>query len=363
MTQLAPVLVAAASTALALPIVLAVLRRIGLEDHPTERSSHAHVAFRGLGIACIVGWMAATPFLSDAPSGLQFALLVGPVLIGCVGLADDLRGGLPPWGRVATTAVIAGGVGFGIAQATGVAAVVWVPLGLVWVASFTNAFNFMDGIDGISATTVVIAGSAYAWIADDIGATVLVEAGLVLAASAAVFGMINILGAGRFLGDAGSYFFGAALATLALTLFLSGASAAAAAGPLVIYVADTTTTLIRRAHRGERLTEAHRQHVYQRLVDGGLSHATTSMAVGGAMIVTSAVGWWSIGRSTSAQSTGVVAILLVAAVYLAAPHMLFSQQRRSERSLRISRISGLAIDAGMGSNLAEEGRDADAWLS
>lgn len=323
-----PVLVAAGATALALPVVLAGLKRLGIQDTPNARSSHNQVAVRGLGIACLVGWLVAIPFTMDAPNGLRWALLVGPVVIAGVGIVDDLRGGLGPTQRLVLTLVFAAVTAFGVSDAADVSIAVWVPLGAIWIAYFTNAFNFMDGIDGISAAAVVVAGSAYAWTAGRIGAPLLVELGLVLAACALAFGALNVLGTGRFLGDAGSYFFGSAIATLALAVFLVGASAAAAAGPLVLYVADTVVAFVRRARRRETLTEAHREHAYQRLVDGGLSHATTVILVVGVMLVTAGIGRWTIDRSTPEQVAAALVMLLVTCSYLVTPGVLTKPARR-----------------------------------
>ena len=69
-----------------------------------------------------------------------------------------------------------------------------------------------------------------------------------------------------FLGDAGSYALGAALAMLAAYAVLHGIPLEAALGPLALYLADTAWTLQRRIRAGERWLEAHRTHIYQQLV-------------------------------------------------------------------------------------------------
>lgn len=332
MADLTPVVVAGAASAVALPVVHAMLRRRGVIDAANDRSSHSGTAIRGLGVACVLGWLVAAPFFAGAAGVLHLALLVGPVAIALVGFADDTLGGVPAAVRFGATAAAAGLITLGIVDAT-TAAMWWVILGLVWITYFTNAFNFMDGIDGISAATVVVMGSAYAWLARDIGSEFLAQVGLALAAASLGFAVLNILGRGKFLGDAGSYFFGAALGTLALALFLAGAGAVAVASVAAVYVADTATAIVRRAIRRAAITEAHREHAYQRLVDGALSHTAVVAFVGAATLASSMIGIGTDGSSTSVRLMAAAGVLLVVAAYLTAPLAIRGLAHRKRESL------------------------------
>lgn len=190
---------------------------------------------------------------------------------------------------------------------------------MVWVTYFTNAFNFMDGIDGISAATTVAAACAYAWLAIDLGIELLAQAGLGLAAVVLGFATFNVLASGKFLGDVGSYFFGAGLGTLALALFLGGAGAVAVAAPLALYVGDTALVIVRRAVRGDDLAEAHREHTYQRLVDAGVSHASVSLSVGAITLACGSIGVASEGASSATRAGAALVVAAVVAGYIAAP--------------------------------------------
>ena len=100
-----------------------------------------------------------------------------------------------------------------------------------WLAGFVNAFNFMDGVNGISGAHALIGGVVYAclagWRRDGFG----VAAGLALAVGAAAFLPWNAVRARVFLGDVGSYSIGAALAVLAVRLVMLGVPAEAVGRP------------------------------------------------------------------------------------------------------------------------------------
>jgi len=105
------------------------------------------------------------------------------------------------------------------------------------------------------------------------------DLGLTLAAAALGFLVWNWPPAKIFLGDVGSVPLGFLLGWLLLKLAAGGDWAAALILPLY-YLADATITLARRAIRGERVWRAHRQHYYQRAVQGGRSHARVSAGIG-----------------------------------------------------------------------------------
>jgi UDP-N-acetylmuramyl pentapeptide phosphotransferase/UDP-N-acetylglucosamine-1-phosphate transferase len=210
------------------------------------------------------------------------ALLVAACGFGIIGLFEDLRGvrALPRLVLQLLVAVavlpsllagISGGDLWRIGA--GVAAV-------VWLVGYVNAFNFMDGINGISVAQVVTAGAAW-YLVGRHAAVIDVQAGALIGAAAAVgFAPWNFPAARMFLGDLGSYFLGAWLATLAVVLLRGGVPLEAALAPTVPYLADSGVTLVRRIAAGSWATP-HRDHSYQRLVQLGWSHARTTGLVAG----------------------------------------------------------------------------------
>ncbi|MEZ5288461.1 MAG: hypothetical protein R2712_27365 [Vicinamibacterales bacterium] len=159
------------------------------------------------------------------------------------------------------------------------------PITALWIAWFVNAFNFMDGIDGI-------AGAEPRGRRRRVGGPRLARArrlggwvGVVLVGVAAGFLRHNWSPARIFMGDAGATAVGFWLAVLPV---LGGSPAVSACGLLALwpFVFDATVTLVFRLPTGEVLASGHQRHYYQRLVRLGWSHAQVAVlvrAVGGGM--------------------------------------------------------------------------------
>ena len=126
--------------------------------------------------------------------------------------------------------------------------VAW-PVTAAWLVGMTNAFNLIDGVDGLAAGITAIAGAAC-------GAILVVrghapEAMLLAAFVGASIGFLffNFEPASIFLGDSGSLLAGFLLAATAITGWQKGATALAAGVPLLIFalpIADSALALIRR---------------------------------------------------------------------------------------------------------------------
>lgn len=308
-----------AASAILTRLVLSLLERRAILDHPNERSSHARPTPRGGGIAVVIVLIAAWILIAweEGPiSGLAY----WPVIAGIAALAllswiDDLRG-LSAGLRVGCHAII---VIIALASFPADALVfqgvlpLWadrVASALLWIW-FINLFNFMDGIDGISGVeAVAIGGGLYLVTLAAGGVPGLYGVlGLLLAGAAAGFLVWNWHPARLFLGDVGSVPLGFALGWLLLQASTAGWWAAALILPLY-YLADATVTLTRRAARGEKVWQAHREHFYQQAVARGLSHAAVAGAVAVIDLALIAAAMASVGASASLRA----ALLPLAAV-------------------------------------------------
>lgn len=279
------VAVAGAALGLSLALVRAVrevaLRR-GVLDVPNDRSSHRAPTPRlgGIGIlaAVLLPALAASGRLGQLDGTVAAVLLLATV-VSLVGLIDDLRG-LPPLVRLlvhaATAAIAVGAVGafppaaLGLTDGpagSGVAAAVTV----LWMAGFINAFNFMDGVDGIAASQALVAAAAWTLVGWWLHEPLMVVLAVAVAAASAGFLVYNWSPATIFMGDAGSALLGFLLAIVPL---LGGSSVPVlvVALPVWPFVFDTAFTLLRRVRRGENLLRAHRSHLYQRLTQCGWTH-------------------------------------------------------------------------------------------
>lgn len=263
---------------------LGYLKRRAILDHPNDRSSHTIPTPRGGGLAVSAVLIAAWAFLALTGVGNLPQILV---LCACAfGLAivawrDDLRP-LPAGLRllaqamavgVALISTPSGGTFFGGYLPS------WLDLvaaGVLWLW-FLNLFNFMDGIDGITSTETFAICCGIMLVT--VGATSgLFLYALVTAAAALGFLWWNWPPARIFLGDVGSIPLGFLLGWLLLSLAQEGHWAAAIILP-AYYLADATLTLCRRALRGERVWQAHKQHAYQRAVQRGWSHRAVILTI------------------------------------------------------------------------------------
>jgi UDP-GlcNAc:undecaprenyl-phosphate GlcNAc-1-phosphate transferase len=317
-------LIALGVTVVAMPAVLAGLRRADIVDVPNERSSHRAAVPRGGGLAPAIGVVAALVVLAVEAAGAGEPLVAVVAVaagFGAIGAADDLVG-LGPRLRLGLQGLVASAALVGLAEGLS-GSLAWMVVFcvgvVVWLAAYVNAFNFMDGINGIAAAQAVVAGGAW-WV---IGAAQhivpLAAGGAIALGAAAGFAPFNAPKARVFLGDVGSYFFGGLLAALVVVGLRAGLPPEAVVAPLGLYLADTATTIVRRVRAGETWHQAHRRHVYQRLTQAGWSHMATTGLVALSMVVVSALGAVSLTGNLAARAAADAAIVVVLAAYLAAP--------------------------------------------
>jgi UDP-GlcNAc:undecaprenyl-phosphate/decaprenyl-phosphate GlcNAc-1-phosphate transferase len=317
--------VVAAAEAVTIPL----LRRAAIIDVPGHRSSHTVPTPRGGGIPIVAGLLIAAGLIGGAIAAV-FAFAVAA--FGLLGFVEDLRG-LPAGWRLIMQAVGATMVAVVlVSRLAGPAAmlVLLVALCAAWITGFVNAFNFMDGVNGISGAHALIAGVVYAclgwWHHDGF----LIPAGAAVAAGALAFLPWNAGRARVFLGDAGSYALGAALAVLAAYAVRQGIPAEAALGPLVLYIADTAWTLQRRIRARERWLEAHRTHIYQRWCDAGWSHQQVTVAAAATTVLLSLLGAASLAGDPALRAAADLAGAGVVLAYLRSPALLARRAARAE---------------------------------
>ncbi|MGH3366472.1 MAG: hypothetical protein ACRDOY_04660 [Nocardioidaceae bacterium] len=266
-------------TLLSMVVVLPVLRRWGVLDVPNQRSSHHAPTPRGGGIAVVLGIVAGTAV--GVHQGLGFApwVIGGVLAFAFLGLLDDLFGLSVPLrlGLQLVSAALVAVAALGFARTAGLVTVVAV----IWIVAYVNAFNFMDGVNGISSLNAALAGGWYAYLALRMDTLVLLALGAAVAGASLGFLPWNAPRARVFLGDVGSYALGLAIAAAAMIAWRAGAHLLLAVAPLIVYLADTGWALASRVIRGRPWREAHREHVYQRLTDAGLSHLASATVVAG----------------------------------------------------------------------------------
>ena len=310
-------------------VMIPLLRRAAIIDIPGPRSSHTVPTPRGGGIPIAVGLLVAAGLIGGAIAAL-FAFAVAA--FGLLGFTEDTRG-LTAGRRliiqvVGSTLVAVMLVSGRAGPVAGLALIV--AACAAWITGFVNAFNFMDGVNGISGAHALIAGVAYAFLGWWQHDGFLVPAGAAVAASALAFLPWNAGRARVFLGDTGSYVLGAALAVLAAYAVLQGIPAEAALGPLVLYIADTAWTLQRRIRAGERWLQPHRTHVYQQWCDIGWSHQQVTLVAAGTTMVLSLLGAASLAGSPLLRAAADLTGMAVVLAYLRSPALFAGRAARTE---------------------------------
>jgi FlaA1/EpsC-like NDP-sugar epimerase len=341
MMLMAPALASSAVSAAVAALARRLSLRLDLLDRPNHRSSHRKPTPRlgGLGILAAVAVALVAAYATDAlPSAdARRLLIVGATAIGIglVSLVDDLRGHLH-WAlrlivHVAGAVVVVTLLGSpAVVSLPGIGALplgaLAVPLAVVWIAFFTNAFNFMDGIDGIAGVQAVAGAAALAGIGVLRGEPTLAWAGAVVGGAALGFLLLNWPPASIFMGDVGSALLGTLLAALPLTARDPGPIALAAVLALAPFVFDAAFTLTRRILNGENFVESHRSHLYQRLTAAGWSHARVTLLYAGLAAIS------AVAAVLQVAATAQTARLALAAVALALAGLWAIVRRAEQRS-------------------------------
>ena len=311
----------------------AALRRQILIDSPNQRSSHEQPKPRGGGVGVTFGLAAG---LAIAASGHSFdraalLLVLGALVCAALGLWDDVRG-LAVGPRLAAEFAVSALLVYetGPLVAFPLPAPLDVPLGMigfvfpvVWLVGVTNFFNFMDGIDGLAAGQAIAVSLMVAVAAWSQDARLIA---VVLVGALAGFVPFNWWPSRIFLGDGGSLPIGFLLAGLPLLAPSADRPRAVlvTAMGLTLFLLDPVLTLWRRWRRGAPLGQAHREHLYQQLLDPADPHRSVASALVVAGLGLSGAGWLVYLRP-SLGWVGVVA----AALAFGAESLL--AQRRSRR--------------------------------
>lgn len=307
-------------------VAIKVLLNPGLSrlavDQPNHRSLHVIPVPRTGGLAIMSAALLSWSVLGGAWL-LPFAICA--LLLIALSFVDDLSGLSAGW-RFLGQFLVAGGFVCNVLPANAVWVIGLLTVALVWM---TNLYNFMDGSDGLAGGMSVFGFGAYAvagWIAGD---AVLVLACVGIVAAATAFLVYNFHPARIFMGDVGSIPLG----------FLAGAIGLLGWKqevwplwfPLLVFspfIVDASVTLCKRALRGEKIWQAHRNHYYQRLVQLGWGHRKTALWGYVVMMLAGGSAVWMLGQSQVIQYMGLAGWLLVYLIMLLNIDRMWMNQAR-----------------------------------
>ena len=269
-------------------------RYVRVMDLPNDRSSHNRPVPKSGGIAFVASFVVGSLVIYFAAEVARiddryfWGYLISAVLLAVVSFVDDVTQ-KTFLAKVFTqvlcvSVVLASGV-----IVTRLAVPYWgeVQLGwlgyvltFLWILGLTNAYNFMDGLDGLAAGVAVIAAGFLCAIALQQKSVFVYMSSYVLLAGAGGFLIFNFSPARIFMGDIGSAFLGFTFATLAVigsSLDLGRLSFYIVPMLLFHFIFDTFFTFFRRLLRGEKVLLAHRTHLYQLLNRMGYSHKAVAL--------------------------------------------------------------------------------------
>ena len=279
------------TAAICVPVARKLALRGKLLDIPNERSSHAipkpRIGGVGIVLGALLGCAAAYGESTFSFSSKELLLLLLLAALSFVGLADDIwqlsvSKRMPLYllfsfllvlfcYRATSLQVLL----FSWSLPTAVS-IVFSTLFLAW---YTNLFNFMDGVDGIAAGAAIVTLNALALVFFQNESQPLSYIALSLAGASAGFLFYNFPPASVFMGDVGSVFLGAASGALTLAAIeLNYLSIVAGVLLMFPFVFDASFTLARRALNGEKVWRAHRSHIYQQMGDLGISHRVVTLS-------------------------------------------------------------------------------------
>jgi UDP-GlcNAc:undecaprenyl-phosphate GlcNAc-1-phosphate transferase len=295
------------------PLTRELANRLGIVDVPGPRKVHvrptprlggvavfltftATVLGGYLSIASVRDLMSSSAFLRPAFEMLRDAtrvsdkltgLLLGSVIVFAVGLLDDVLGSRFHPAAKAAGQLLAAAVVVGHGISTQIFGHEWlnVAVAILWIVGITNAFNFLDNVDGLSAGVASIASGVLLWNAWSRGEFFIVLILTAFLGSLLGFLRHNFVPATVFLGDCGSLFIGFLMATLTLLeRYVSHASGSLFPVLMPILVLaipllDTATVIVIRLRQGRPLYVGDRCHLSHRLLDLGFSTRSAVLAI------------------------------------------------------------------------------------
>ncbi|MGA2099635.1 MAG: hypothetical protein ABSG34_00970 [Candidatus Sulfotelmatobacter sp.] len=257
-------------------------------------------------------------------------ILVPGAIIFLLGVYDDLRG-VGPYLKftvqgIAATMLYAGGLRIvNIPVVFGDRALPWyvgLVFTVVWVLAITNAFNLIDGLDGLAAGSALFSTMVVFVVALLNGPNLVELMTLVLAGAILGFLRFNFNPATIFLGDSGSLFIGFLLSALALSGAQKAPTIVAVAIPIVSFglpILETVLSVIRRLISGRPIFTADREHIHHKLLQHGLTHRQVVILLYGVSAVFAMLSLFLLWPTGS--SLGLVLSVLGIGIWIGVQHL------------------------------------------
>ena len=342
-------------TYLLTPVVRNFAHKYGVVDKPDERRPHKRITARGGGVAVVIGVHAAclmAVLFPWAQSGgaLDFGwwqkYALASLVLLVVGVIDDVRG-MKPFiklgGQIAAALVMwFSGTRFGTFLGHDLPPVVDCAMVVIWLVAIINAFNLIDGLDGLAAglASISAVGLTGILLMQNVSGEVLLLAGFVGACLG--FLRYNFHPASIFLGDTGSMFLGFTLGVVSLQTFTKNTFLISMTIPIMVLgvpIYDALLAIWRRSVRSwvngtggkHGIMQPDVEHLHHRLAKSGLSTqrvATFLYILNGGLV--------TVGLSImffQSHAAGIFLIALLAGVYVLMRQLAVIELRETGRAL------------------------------
>ncbi len=328
------------------PLIRRLCERFQVLDVPADsRRIHQRATPRLGGIAIFLSVMLALssiPLVSNLlTQSLQtytstiFMILVPSTLVFLLGVYDDVRGtnavvkfiGL---GMIAALFFAMGGrieaLGIPFMGTIQFPPVVSFLITVLWLVGISNAFNLIDGMDGLASGAALFASIVIFVVAVASGNPLMIVVALVVSGALTGFLRYNFNPASIFLGDSGALFVGFLLAALSIVSAQKATTAVAVITPLLAFglpVVDTSVTMVRRMISRRPIFEGDGEHIHHMMLARGLSQRQVVLILYGVCAIFGLVA--ALSTTTSSPVTGLVLFVIAVAVLVAVGHLRYHE--------------------------------------
>lgn len=358
-TYLLIFVIALTSSLLFTPLVRRLCERFGWFDEPKDlRRVHRAAIPRLGGVVLFLSLTTAlsalffvnnlvTQSLQDNWSRLV-VVIIPALLIFAIGAIDDMRempALLKLLGQIAAAALFYGLGGrietlsLPMLGAVELPGAISLAITVLWIVAITNAFNLIDGLDGLASGAGLFAACVMIAVSFASGRPFITVIALALAGALIGFLRYNFFPASIFLGDSGSLLIGFLLATLSVQGIQKASMAVAVAIPLLAFgvpVVDTGLALVRRFLSKRPLFQGDREHIHHKLLARGWSQRRVALVLYGVCALFGLQAMLFTQMSSLGRITGLWLFIVGVAIIFAVDRLHYHEMDEIRAGLRRS---------------------------
>jgi UDP-GlcNAc:undecaprenyl-phosphate GlcNAc-1-phosphate transferase len=345
------------SSLISTPIIRRIAESRGWLDVPKDqRRLHSKPIPRIGGVAIYFSVMLSlaplplldnllTASLRPGRHGLIGIFLSG-TLVFLFGLYDDFRGSGAVWKLsvlvIAATILYLWGVGIHGISVPFVGSIALPPtlgfaLTILWVVGISNAYNLIDGMDGLAVGAGLFATLVMLIVSFAQGNVAVTVLALALSGSLIGFLRYNFNPASIFLGDSGALLIGFSLAALSMLGAQKASTAVAVAIPLMAFglpIVDTGFTMARRFISGKPIFQGDREHIHHKLLERGWSQRHAALVLYGVCALFSLLALLTVGGGGGGRITAVALVVMASAVIFIAGRLRYPEMDEIKAGIR-----------------------------